>query len=237
MISSAEVARRVIAAPAPVLLIDTCALLDLMRDPRRDTFSSENVEAAHRLLRKVEERPRSLWLPIVRQVLIELDDNKPFVRIDAEKAIRNLQETIERVQSIFTAHGLATSAINPKLVDSEFSETTVRVVEKFISSALHVTTPRGAERCAFVRIAQNIAPSKKGKQAKDCLVFESYLMVATHLRAHGFDGSIVFLTTNKNDYSHMPSAAVPHPDLASELTTLNISYATNLLMAERLLSA
>src|ERR1700722_18508831 len=111
MISSADVARRVIAAPAPVLLIDTCALLDLMRDPRRDTFSSDNVRAAHRLLCKVEERPRSLWLPIVRQVLLELDDNKQPVKIEAENAIKNLQETIERVQGLFAAHGIVTSAI------------------------------------------------------------------------------------------------------------------------------
>jgi PIN domain len=235
MISSAEVARRIIVAPAPVLLIDTCALLDLMRDPRRDTFSSDQVRAAHRLLGKVEERPRSLWLPIVRQVLLELDDNKQPVKIEAENAIKNLQETIERVQGLFAAHGIVTSAISPKLADSQFPETTATVVEKFVSSALHITTPRGAERSAFSRIAQNIAPSKKGKQAKDCLVFESYLMVAAHLREGGFGGSIVFLTTNKNDYSHMPNAAVPHPDLANDLAALNISYAANLLMAERLL--
>jgi len=235
MISSAEFARRVITAPAPVLLVDTCALLDLMRDPGRDTFSSDNVRAAHRLLGKVEERPRSLWLPIVRQVVLELNENKQPVKTEAENAIKKLQETIERVQSLFAAHGIVTSAINPKLADAQFPETTASMVEKFVSSALHITTPRGAERSAFSRIAQNTAPSKKGKQAKDCLVFESYLMVATQLRAGGFGGSIVFLTTNKNDYSHMPNAAVPHPDLTNDLAALNISYAANLLMAERLL--
>lgn len=107
--------------------------------------------------------------------------------------------------------------------------------DNFISSGLHVTGPRGVERDAFARVAANRAPSKRGKQAKDCLVFESYLRLATLLRAAGFVRPIVFLTTNTNDYSHLPNKAVPHPDLVPELTVTNLMYAVNFLMAERLL--
>ncbi len=235
MISSAEVVRRVVAAPDPVLLIDTSALLDLMRDPRRDTFSADQVKAALRLWQRLAAKRRALWLPIVQQVLVELSDNKPQVTREAEDAIHKLQDMIERVQTIFAAHGLATSAITPGLAASKFPATTAATVEKFIAAALHVTGPRGIERDAFARVAANRAPSKRGKQAKDCLVFESYLRLATLLRAAGFVQPIVFLTTNTNDYSHLPNKAVPHPDLVGEFSAASVLYAVNFLLAERLL--
>src|SRR5258708_14565376 len=194
MISSAEVVRRVVAAPAPVLLIDTSALLDLMRHPRRDTFSADQVKAALRLWQRLAAKRRALWLPIVQQVLVELSDNKPQVTREAEDALPKLQDMIERVQTIFAAHGLATSAITPGLAASKFPATTAATVEKFIAAALHVTGPRGIERDAFARVAANRAPSKRGKQAKDCLVFESYLRLANLLPAAGFVQPIVFLT-------------------------------------------
>jgi hypothetical protein len=236
MISSAEAVRRVLAAPAPVLLIDTCALLDLMRDPRRDSFSPDQVQAAYRLLRRITVKPRAIWLPIVQQVLLEVSDNKPLVMREAEEAIGKLQDLIERVQSIFSAHELATSAIAPRLVASQFPMVTMATVDRFISCALHVTNPRGVERDAFARVAANRAPSKKGKQAKDCLVFASYLRLATLLRTAGFEAPIVFLTTNTNDYSNLPNKSVPHPDLISDFTAAKVLYAVNFLMAERLLT-
>jgi hypothetical protein len=87
MMSSAEVVRRIMTAQAPVLLLDTRSLLDLMRDPTRETFTAEQVQAAHHLLVKAESRPPKLWIPIAGQVLAERHEHQLNVKQEAETAI------------------------------------------------------------------------------------------------------------------------------------------------------
>jgi hypothetical protein len=188
MMSSAEAFRRIMTAQAPVLLLDTCSLLDLMRDPTRETLTAEQVEAAHRLLIKAESRPPKLWIPIVSQVLSERNDNQLKVKQEAEKAIHTFEERVLRTQQIMAAHGLITSAIAPPL-----------------------------SACNFPKTA-------------------SYLQIAKQLREQQFQYKIVFLTTNKQDYSDNASSGKLHPDLIAEFLAVNIEYAVNFLMAEHFLA-
>ena len=235
MISSAEVVRRIVAAQAPVLLPDTCSLLDLMRDPTREIFFAEQVEAARRLLIRAEVRPRTLWLPIVSQVLDERRDHQLNVKQEAEVKIRKLEECIHRVQRTMAAHGLKTTAIAPTLVASNFPDTASGMVDQYFSAGLHVKNPRGIEGRVLGRIAANKAPSKRGQQAKDCIVIESYLHIAKQLREQKFQQKIVFLTTNTRDYSDGVGSGKLHPDLVAEFSVVNMAYAVNFQMAEHFL--
>jgi hypothetical protein len=235
VIASAEVVRRIIAAPAPVLLCDTCALLDLMRDPTRDALSADQIEAALRLLERAEHPDGTLWLPIAGQVLDERRHNQANVKQEAETRIRRFEETIHRVQGILAAYGLQTTAITPALVASNFPDAAGSVVDRYFSAGLKMRNPRNIEKIAYARMAANRAPSSKGQQTKDCVVIECYLSLASQLRAQHFAGRIVFLTTNKNDYSD-PITKSLHSDLVPEFTAMNMTYATNFQMAEHQLA-
>ena len=223
-------------AQAPVLLLDTCSLLDLMRDPTRETFTAEQVQAAHHLLVKAESRPPKLWIPIAGQVLAERHEHQLNVKQEAETAIRKLEECVNRVQRTMAAHGLKTTAVSPTLVESNFPDTASRMVDQYFSAGLHVQNPRDIERKAYARIAANKAPSKKGQQAKDCVVIESYLHIARKLREHQFKQQIVFLTTNTRDYSERAGSGKLHPDLVAEFHAVNMAYAVNFTMAKHLLA-
>jgi hypothetical protein len=237
MMSSAKVVRRIMSAQAPALLLDTCSLLDLMRDPTRETFSAEQVHAASRLLGRAESRPPTLWLPIASQVLSERDERQLNVKLEAEAAIRRLEECVHRVQRTMAAHGLITSAIAPPLSASNFLDTASTMVDRYFSAGLPFENPRNVAGKAFARVAANKAPSKRGQQAKDCLVIESYLHIAKQLREQQFQHKIVFLTTNTRDYSDpTASSGKLHPDLVAEFHAVNMAYAVNLLMAEHLLA-
>lgn len=236
MISSAELVRRIIAAPAPVLLPDTCSLLDLLRDPTRDSFSSDQVGAALRLLNNAETRPRTLWIPIASQVMDERADHQMNVKLDAETKIRKLEEVVHRVQKIMAVHGLLTTAITPTLAGSNFPGTASRIVDRYISAGFQVSNPRGVEKKAYARIAANEAPAQKGQQAKDCIVIETYLHIGRQLRDQGFGQTIVFLTTNTKDYSERAGSGALHPDLLAEFSAANMMYAVNFEMAEYLIT-
>jgi hypothetical protein len=232
MISSAEVVRRIAAAPAPVLFADSCAFLDLMRDPTRGNFSASQVEAAQRLLLKAERRPRALWLPITAQVWIERNDNQMTVKQEAELRIHSFEEGVHRVQKLLAAHGLQTSAIAPSLVASRFPDTAHAFVDRVFSEAQHVRGAPHTDRRALARMAANLAPSRRGQQTKDCIVIENYLQIARLLREKNFEGRIVFLTTNTKDYSDKAGSGSIHPDLAGEFGAVNMTYSVNFQMAE-----
>src|SRR5258708_32664663 len=99
MISSAEAARRISGAPAPALVLDTCALLDLTRDLTREGFCPGQIEAAKRLLILAESRPRRLWLPIVEQILSERSDNQVKVRDEATSKIQKFERRVQEMQA------------------------------------------------------------------------------------------------------------------------------------------
>jgi PIN domain len=232
MMSSAEAVRRIMTAQAPVLLPDTCSLLDLMRDPRREAFSAEQVLVARRLLIRAESRPRTLWLPIADQVLAERHEHQLNVKQEAETAIRKLEECVNHVQRTMAAHGLITSEIAPSLSASNFPDTASTLVDRYFSAGMPFQRPRNVADKALARVAANKAPSRKGRQAKDCVVIESYLHIAKQLREQQFQCQIVFLTTNKQDYSDHGQL---HPDLVDEFHAVNMKYAVNFPMAEHLL--
>jgi hypothetical protein len=233
MISAGEFVRRVAATPAPVLLSDTCSILDVMRDPTRDNFSGPQVEAALRIVGRCEARPRTLWSPIAAQVIEELDNNQVTVEQEAATKIRKLEETVLRVREIMSAHGLQTAA--PGLIAAGFPVIARALVARYVAAAPRLTNPRGVQGKAWARIAANLAPAQRGQQAKDCVVLETYLHVARELRAAGLHMPIVFFTTNTGDYSDPAARAAPHPTLAAEFQALDLRYAVNFQMTEHLL--
>lgn len=235
MISSAEAARRIIAAPAPVLFPDTCALLDLMRDPTRENFSADQVVSAKRLLQLAQYRPRALWIPITHQVWLERLDNQAIIRDEAALRLRRFGESITKLQLLMAAHGLQTSTITPSLESIDFPTVSNDLVESYFTHAIRVRNGRNIEKTAFARMAANLAPSQRGQQTKDCVVIENYLQLARILRQGGYRGKIIFLTTNTNDYSLRRGSGSLHPDLVTNFEETSLSYAVNFSMAEHLL--
>jgi hypothetical protein len=235
MISCAECVSRIRAQPAPVLLIDTSALLDLIRDPTRDRFSDAHVLAAIQLLECAEKSQTTLWLILAQQVLNEINDNRPTVLLEAERSLISLESTVKRVQSILSAHGINTTDIASELSAAKFSGIADALVTRYLEAGVHIKQPTEISGAILTRIARNAAPSQKGTQAKDCIVIETYLHFVGLLRASDIGVPVVFFTTNKNDYSDLTKNSLPHPDLVPEFSRLDIRCAINFQMTEHLL--
>jgi hypothetical protein len=72
MTSVAEVATGIASAGVPLLYLDTCALLDIVRG-HRDAFGRDHARAAVKLVELVEAKSLTLVLP--EQITNELTDN------------------------------------------------------------------------------------------------------------------------------------------------------------------
>jgi hypothetical protein len=164
MISTAEVVRRIVASPAPVLLSDTCALIDLMRDPTRERFTGTHVEAALRLLAHAEASPRTLWLPLTEQVVTEFREHQKAIQQGAESAIQKLEELVHRVQGIMTAYGFRTAA--PGLVGANLPATASAVTNRFIAAGLPVRKPRNIERRLWHGLLQMLRPRRRANKQR-----------------------------------------------------------------------
>lgn len=69
MIGLSAAVRGIIANSAPILCLDTCSLLDLVRDPMRPKFDRRHAESALRLITRVESVPSTLTIVLTQQVV------------------------------------------------------------------------------------------------------------------------------------------------------------------------
>lgn len=216
---AAMVARR-----APVLLVDTCVLFDLIRDVTRNDMQAHNLIAATALL-TAAENGNDLTVIVSDQVRTELADNQRGVEEDARRGLNKFREQVNRINQVAEQFGASTTIDTTHLADHV--NRTMAVFQRWIQVAITTSAGPDVERRAMRRVVQVLAPSRKGKEsAKDCLVVESYLEVAGELRAAGFTGRIVFTSSNTNEYLDGGTKAL-HAQLQADFGVHAIDYAPN----------
>lgn len=220
--------RRVTSAGVPVLCLDTCALLDVMRDPMRERFSADQTSAALDLLGRAECSPRALSIIVAEQVHAELSQIIQSIEQESAAAVRK----IERALGIFGCHGLVANAAAVAAGILRFPVVSRGVVERFITAS-HIARPkRSLYGRAFNRISTNMRPARRGKDsAGDCLIVETYLETAGMLRTSGFKGGITFLTTNPADYAESGRRSVLHSELTAGFAAVELDYHASFLAA------
>ena len=214
----------VVSRGAPVLLLDTCVLLDQIRDVTRKDVQAQNLIAASALL-TAAENGNDLTVIVADQVRTELADNQQGVEEEARSGLTKFRELVKRINQVAALFGEATVIDTTHLADHVAR--TVAVLQRWTQVA--ITAPAGpdAEARAIRRVVQGRAPSRKGKEsAKDCLVVESYLEVAGELRAAGFNGRIVFASSNTDEYYDGSSKKL-HAQLQADFGVHAIDYAPN----------
>jgi hypothetical protein len=231
MIEVVEMALLATASATPLLCLDTSALLDLMRDPTRERFSSDHAAAGMSLLPRAEAS--GLMIILTKQVLAELDDHIDAVQIECKQAIDRLDLTLGRVLKLFAAHGAVPSGELPKLATLEFPNKARSLVTSYRKVATVVNEGEDVVSRAWNRVATAKAPGASGKQSmKDCVIVENYLEIARQLRAKGSTQTVVFLSTNTEDYTVKRKL---HPDLTGDFGGVRLDFAVNFSMARSLI--
>lgn len=208
-------------ANVPVLLPDTCILLDLLRSPRRENVDG-NAMLAGQAIRGGVVESGAIGCVVAEQVRNELNENLPTVREDTHSALRNLRDEIARIDKWSEALGQESQTqIGHFLTRVPVAEAVMTDILR--AAVTHATTPDLTYR-AMTRVTQRRTPSKLGKDStKDCVVVESYLEVATSLRNLGHTGAIVFASSNTKEFlSGTPR--VLNGDIAAEFAALGIQY-------------
>src|SRR3954462_15378050 len=121
------------ALGVPVLFLDTCTVLDLMRDPTRETVRGNEREAALDLLAAVEGG-QELVAFIAAQVVHELAEHAPRVQDEAAQAIERLKKQVARIEATAAVYDSAGSASLVHLDDH--AERARAIVDRWMKAAM-----------------------------------------------------------------------------------------------------
>lgn len=215
---------KVVSLRAPVLMLDTCVLLNIIRDTTRQDIQLHNVQAAMAML-KAAESGANLVLLMADQVSTELQINLPGVEKDALTSLTAFRDLANRVDQIAAEFGAV-----GKMTTSHLADLVVRArvtMDRWDRAALPVTPSSGVPAKVINRVVKAIAPSRKGKEStKDCLIVETYLEAAAQLRAASFTEKIVFGSPNTADYVDKATGKL-HQALEIEFASHHMQYGTN----------
>ena len=218
----------------PVLCLDTCAILDIMRDPTRETIRVHEHEASLALL-GVAETNKKLVALVAEQVREEFEDNVDKVQEDAEKAIMKLRYQINKLNGLVTLHGASGSIELNHWKDHEVR--CREVANRWLKIGHSVPRTEQIISRAYFRSTQALSPARSGKDSiKDCVILETYLDRVRELRQDGLTAPIVFVSSNTKDYAELSEEeAEVRNDIKDEFRTLELEYAPNMAAAKHLL--
>lgn len=231
MSTAAEVVGRVCAIERPVIFVDACSLLDVVRDPTREKFSGGHLAAAQEVLVWAEGKPASVSVLLTEQAHREAMENVERVEREAAQALERLDGSIRKVAEIGRVLGLPDVREPTKFAEIGIGAAARRIFDRFLAAASIVDDEVASKARAMTRVSEGRAPASPGKQsAKDCLVIETCLYVARELRGAAFGGKMLFLTSNTTDYTSGPRGSL-HQDLTGEFAAVQMDLAREFLAA------
>lgn len=216
-----EAIERIVVEPAPVLLLDACSMLDIVRAPL-NRGGEQTVRAAVALT----STEVSVWLVLAEVAEREWHNNLPSVVRDCTTKLVQLEESVSHARAALAPlAGAETAAVLPS--GAVASVELLRALgARMVDRALRLDPDERCRLAAGDRVAGGYPPSRRGKeQYTDCEILEHYLELARQLRAVEFDHPVVFVSSNTIDYGKPPQ---PREPLAREFQEAGIEFTTTL---------
>lgn len=222
------VVNRILANPKPVILFDTCALLDIVRSAVRDNISPEIISAASKLSSSDDN-----WLISSEVVDTEWENNIEIVETDTRNSVKNLHKRALVFKEALDHSTSPEKWTYPKHFTSYDLERNLKSISNELrESLILIESDSTCIQRASNRVIQCIAPASKGKsEFKDCLIVEHYIELGNRLKAGGFSNSIIFISSNKSDFGSPYDIREP---IKTEFSNANIEYIGDIKSAIRL---
>jgi len=210
------------AQPAPVILLDTCAVLDVPRSLHREIASPALVQRTLRSLQASSATPPELYLAISGQVIQEYTKNLP-------KVLSDLRDRVSQVSKISNFLLNATDSAQLESTLTSLESNLTDLTDALFKSCLKIAPDHNCASQAAVRLASNMAPAKRGSSNMgDCLVIEHFLELVRQLRAVGFGPPCIFISSNYRDFGAAPN---PKASLDIEFASLSVDFMPDIAAA------
>lgn len=213
---------------APVIMFDTCSLLDIVRFPKLGCHNHRNILVAY-MLGKVEVA--NVHVIITRVVMDELNKHLDVIQSETSILLRDIDEQHKELHSAMKYLPNAIMGMYPggnavSLGDLEIALKLRKIIDGVLNKAICLPNEKDVLTKASHRVVLNKAPSKKGGSGPDCVIIETYLAFVNKLREKEFNKEAYFLTSNKKDFCDAQKKI--HSDLARDFEKLKIIYSPDL---------
>ncbi|MDR3632323.1 MAG: hypothetical protein P4L84_00725 [Isosphaeraceae bacterium] len=218
MTTLAQAATDLSAAPRPILFLDTCTLLDIVRAPLRDLTAAVRAGVELRAL------AASATVRLFVQDIVpgEWADNLPAARRDGEASIRAFTATWQIAGDLGQPAPPLPVLPPGTLVDE------LEPLSHDLSMAAHTLDRDYAGMSwAIDRVAAKQKPSSAKGTVKDGHILGHALQLSTLPAAAGYPNSRVLVSSNRSDFA-APNATVFHPDIVPDATAAGLRYASSL---------
>ncbi len=226
----ADAVERILTASLPILFVDTCVLLDVIRAPLRPAQLPGCIEAALELLQLVGTPPVRC-LPVVasfvpREWLTHAETETGSMRTH----LVEIDEEASRLHNFCGLTGITPPFPKPEYSLLPLAEKLHDISRQLLDGALKLEPDCDCIIRAHARASSYLPPSPKGGEVKDSTIVEECLEVSRRLQAAGFSPKKVFCASNKNDYCEKGSSRL-HPSLAGHFADVGLEFATSLRWA------
>src|SRR5437870_4787250 len=111
MLTTAQAIARILTRQQPLLCLDACAVLDVVRDPTRERFGVAHAKASVELVALAEERLPRLSLLLSQQARDETGAHLASVEQESRRSLELLDERMGKTHGILAAMG--TTIVQP----------------------------------------------------------------------------------------------------------------------------
>lgn len=227
MPSIADTVTQVAAAGVPVVFLDTCCILDVVRAPLPDRKLVGCTEAATELIAMATGKPPACSLVVGSFVPAEWTKNAPVVLAELERRFNRMDEEADLFHKLCGHFTLTIGFGRPQYAGSALANRLRDLSQQLLMSATVLDSHPDAVTRAYQRVAvSQRRPCRKGGELKDCTIFEECLEVCRQLQAGGFKRKMIFCTSNTDDYCE--PGVVPHAHIATDCAAVGLRFTTNL---------
>ena len=222
-----DLAAKITRADVPVLLLDTCTILDVVRAPVRDQLGTHDINAVHTLIGRAAAAQPTVSFVITAQVLQEFREHIDVVETETgdalEKAADRFAAILRRMQALCPDDCIPGAV---ELVSLGFPERGRQLADQIVQSSSVLDDHPDDILKAYRRVTLAKPPATRARQSvKDCHITEGCLRLAAKLRSAGFLRNMVFTSSNTKDYQQdHPSL---HPALRAEFDSACLEYSPN----------
>ena len=223
MPSIVDVATQLHKFNVPILIPDTCILLDIIRSTHREL--ADYASHAVRLLELLTTSPPGCGLVVASIVPLEWGNNVDEVTDESERHYKKITAQSGHFHDACHALGIPLAFGRSNYATLGFEKTLRDLSKQVLDQAICLDGDTQTKANAMNRVVYNLPPARKGSQAQDCTITEETLELCRRLSALGFPRKKVFCTSNTNDYCNGKKL---HPNLATEFTAAGITFTNNL---------
>ncbi len=218
-ITIAEAAATLIADPRPILCLDTCDFLDVVRGFEED--GNNHSAMVHRLVDPLISSANNIQPVITYLVRHEWEQNVDAV---GKRASAHLRETDRRIARVLNSCGhVEIQAAEPpaNFASLPLVQALVELAERLMDRAMVLERDDPCVERALVRVMERRRPSHQGA-IKDSIHLEHYLEFSRRLDQARFSEPRLFVSGNKADFWEGPPRI--HRELGGELHAVGLQF-------------